>query len=91
MYLTKSLLVRARYDDEEEEDDGLQTQERFLNGEEGARPEGVTTLGTLEKDFPALSYVTATSHIGPFKLNHIELKFRSLVTLAIFQVLERYM
>lgn len=52
---------------------------------------GVTTLGTLEKDFPALSYVTATSHIGPFKLNHIELKFRSLVTLAIFQVLERYM
>lgn len=46
---------------------------------------------TLEKDFPVLSYMTAPSHIQPFKLNYIELKFRSLVTLAIFQVLERHM
>lgn len=49
--------------------------------------------GPYEKDFPALSHMTATSHMWllNFKLNHIELNFRSLVTLAIFQVLERYM
>lgn len=35
--------------------------------------------------------MTATSHIRPFKLNYIKLKFRLLVTLAIFQVLKRHM